>query len=146
MSKIKDLLAETEGIEDLMPVNRPSIQTIAGAAVKHVTDYGQDVYEQLYEDAELSYDEDEEGHKRLFMSNYDEICENIADCGINHVIEDWQLDLTHDEYRKVLAVTTKIIADTYHDFEDKVVKELKEEQKEEQAQRESYDNLTLPKE
>ena len=45
MSRIKDLYAIENGIEDLVPLNKPSLDTIVGAAVKQITAKSQDVYD-----------------------------------------------------------------------------------------------------
>ena len=146
MSKIKDLYAIEEGIEDLMPVNKPSIDVIVGAVVKHVTAKSQDVYNYLYENAELGRGYDDEGHPEIYFENFTAICDDLADMAIEHIMEDWQLDLTHDEYRQVLRKASDILADTYADYESEIIEQLKKDAKEQQEQRESYDNLTLPKE
>lgn len=145
MSKIKDLYAIENEIDDLMPVRKPSVETIVGAAVKQATAYSQDVYDELFENAQFTQGRDDEGHIELYFENYIELCNDIADKAIDHIMEDWQLDLTHDEYRVVLQKVADIIADTYADYESDIIRQAKEDQLETQAQRETYNNQTLPK-
>lgn len=140
MSKIKDLYAIEEGIEDLMPVNKPSIDVIVGAVVKHVTAKSQDVYNYLYENAELGHGYDDEGHPETYFENFTAICDDLADMAIEHIMEDWQLDLTHDEYRQVLRKASDILADTYADYESEVIKELVQATKDEQELRDDFYN------
>ena len=144
MSKIKDYLAEVEGIDDLMPERKPSVDTIISAAVKFITSYGEDNYREFYEDAELDEDCDEMGRKSVYFANFEDICANIAQRGVEHIMEDWEVDMSIEDYNYACDKVKRIIAIEYAEWEDDVLAEIKGDIKERNAQRETYNSITLP--
>lgn len=144
MSRIKDYLAEVEGIDDLMPERKPSVDTIVGAAVKFIARYNEDNYREFYEDAELEEDCDEMGRRSIYFANFEDICANIAQRGVEHIMEDWEVDMTNEDFDEACRKVTKIIAIEYAEWEDDVLAEIKGNIKERNAQRETYNNMTLP--
>lgn len=114
MSKIKDLLATVEGIEDLEPA-KPSIETIAKMAV--ATCCPPDVRETIRNEAQFEYGTDDDGHIEVYLENFCDICQSIARDELDKLIESFHLDLSDTEYFETLDIARDMLADAYADFE-----------------------------
>lgn len=126
MSKIKDLLAEEEDIDDLkVPTkfgkafgefitkadnNRIADTVLAWAKTPKVEDY-------IADNAEFGLGDDD-GQPCMYMENFTTMCDNIAQDTFDRLIEQEHLDLTDEEYQYVLGRASALIADYYADYED----------------------------
>lgn len=114
MSKIKDLLATVEGIEDLEPA-KPSLETIAKIAVAKCDRPA--VEETIENEAQFEYGTDDDGHVEVYLENYCDICQSIARDSLDEMIEECCLDLSDTEYFEALDIARDMLADAYADFE-----------------------------
>lgn len=144
MSKIMDLYAIENGIDDLIPPRKPDVKQVAERVASQVN------YEwamaEYREKAEFSEGYDDEGHKRLYFENFIDICNDIARDVLDAEIEREHVDLTDEEYKEVRARAADIIADNFADEEEEIIKGEMERYKEAYEDFLSYNNLTLPKE
>lgn len=144
MSKIMDLYAIENGIDDLIPPRKPDLKQVAERVARQVN------YEwamaEYREKAEFEEGYDDEGHKRLYFENFIDISNDIARDVLDAEIEREHVDLTDEEYREVRARAADIIADNFADKEEEIIEEEMERNKEAYEDFLSYNNLTLPKE
>ena len=138
MSKIKDLLAEVEGIDDLMPPREPSLKELA-ERVAATVDYNQ-VVDELRSGAEFSHGYDDEGHPETYFENYLELCDGITECALDLYIQEQHVDLSDEQYAKVLRTASDIVADNYADLESEIIDEAIQNAKDEDELRQDYYN------
>ena len=143
MSKIMDLYAIENGIDDLIPPRKVDVEDVAERAASQV-EYNW-AMEEYRTKSEFSEEYDDEGHKRLYFENFIDISNEIAECVLDAVIENDHIDLTDEEYREVKARAADIIANNFADEEGEIIKEEMERHKEAYEDFLSYNNLTLPK-
>lgn len=117
MSKIKDLLATVEGIDDLEPA-KPSVETIAKMAVEKCEK--PDVEKTIENEAQFGYGTDDDGHVEVYLENFCDICQSIARDSLDEMIEECCLDLSDTEYFKALDIARDVLADAYADFESEL--------------------------
>lgn len=144
MSRIKDLYAIEEGIDDLMPVAKPSYKYVAEQAVKLVTSKGEDFRNYLWENMELGSGTDENGNCEYYFENFTTLCELEAQEKIDMVLEDQEIDLSDEDYAKAATLAGDILANAYADLESELIAEGVDAAKEEWAQRQTYNSTTLP--
>lgn len=145
MSKIKDLLAETEGIDDLMPERKPDYKYAAEKAVKNITAKSEDFRNYLWENISISEDCDDEGNKSFYFENFEELCDDKAESEIEAVVTDEQIDLSDEDFKRATLLAASILYDTYADMEDEVLNEFLEYAKEKWQKLLDYNNITLPR-
>ena len=144
MSKIKDLYAIENGIDDLIPPRKPDLKQVAERVASQVNyEWAMAEYK---EKAEFSEGYDDEGHKRLYFENFIDISNSIARDVLDAEIENDHIDLTDEEYKEVKGRAADIIADNFSDKEEEIIEEEMERYKEAYEDFLSYNNLTLPKE
>lgn len=128
MSKIKDLVAIKEGIDDLMPephkYDKAFYDAIQQEDIKRI---GEQIYEKtlhmpnlrswMRENAEYGSGEDDEGHTEIYFENFLDLCEQACEGNLMDYIEDQHLDLTDEEYSKILYSARDWLSDTLADFE-----------------------------
>lgn len=114
MSKIKVLFAEEEGIDDLMPT-RPSNDNIATIVLNWSKKMATEDY--IADNAEFELGEDD-GQPCMFMQNFVELCEEIAQQSLDELIEQEHYDLSDEDYKYILDRASALIADFYADYED----------------------------
>ena len=136
MSKVKDLLAEVEGIDDLMPPRKPDLKQEAERVALNV-DYNW-AMDEFRKKIELSYGYDDEGHEEVYFENFIDICKDIAECTLDSYIENNHLDLTDEEYKEVRTRATDIIANNYADEEERIKEETLEDIKDAEEKRQDY--------
>ena len=126
MSKIKDLLAEEENIDDLkVPTrfgkafgefiakvdnNRIADTVLAWAKTPQVEDY-------IADNAEFGLGDDD-GQPCMFMENFTMMCDDIAQDMLDKLIEQEHYDLTDEEYAYIIKRASALIADHYADYEE----------------------------
>lgn len=134
MSKIKDLYAEVEGIDDLKPephrYGKEFYDAVQAETIKRI---GEQVYAKtlhmpnlrswLRANAEYDAGEDDEGHTEYYFENFEDLCEQACEGSLMDYIEDQHLDLTDEEYSKILYYARDWLADTLSDFESECIQD-----------------------
>lgn len=143
MSKIMDLYAIENNIDDLIPPRKPDLKQIAESVAAQV-DYNW-AMEEYWGKAEFEDDVDEDGHKKLRVRNFAEIGRQIAECVLDMEIQNNHIDLTDEEYKEVMAHVADIVTEDFADEEEKIVRGEMERYKEAYEDFLSYNNLTLPR-
>lgn len=156
MSKIMDLYAEVNDIDDLKPVyNREFFDKVQKddeeQAIKQMLDKArkqskQEVEDWLYSRAEFNWGEDEEGHGYLYFDNFEAVCEEAATGLMEAYIEDQHFDVSDKQYAHMIEVVRDNLADMWADIEWDCIKRAQLDQDDRWASYQSYNNLTLPKE
>lgn len=154
MSKIKDLYAEVEGIDDLKPVyNREFFDSVQKKdeerAVEYIFKKGKEwdgARRYFMEHAEFEYGINDEGLKELYFENFVELCDKAAMELTDGFIEEQHFDMDDSQYDRITNKVGDLLADYYADLESELIHDELEDQAEAWAQRQSYNNLTLPKE
>lgn len=135
MSKIKDLLAIKEGIDDLMPephkydkafydaVQQEDIKRI-GEQVYAKTLHWEGLREWLSGNAEYTVGKDDDGHDEIYFENFTDLCWEACEDTLNDYIEDQHLDLTDEEYSKILYYARDWLADALSDFESECIQDM----------------------
>lgn len=157
MSKIKDLYAEVNDIDDLKPVksvyNKEFFNKVQEMeerrAIDEIAKKGREwkgAYEWFEERAEFGCGYDDDGHKEIYFENFTELCDKAAMELTDAFIEEEHFDMDDDQYDRIINTVGDLLADYYADTESEIIKQYEYAQAEAQAQRETYNNLTLPRE
>lgn len=154
MSKIMDLVAEVEGIDDLKPTyNREFFDSVQKSdearAIEQIFDKGKKwdgARRYFTEHASFTMDYNDEGLKELYFENFTELCEKAAMELTDGFIEDQHFDMDDAQYDRITNKVGDLLADYYADLESEIINDELADRAEAQMQRESYNNLTLPKE
>lgn len=125
MSKIKDLLAEEENIDDLkVPTrfgkafsdfittvdnNRIAETVLEWSKTPQVEDY-------IADHAYFGLGDDD-GQPCMFMENFTTLCDEIALDTLDRLIEQEHYDLSDKEYAQIVEHASNLIADHYSDYE-----------------------------
>lgn len=118
MSKIKDLYAIENGIEDLMPAKQPDFGAIEQAIRKNMTANTEKIqYEIKYE---ALFEDDDDG---ICMSNFYELCDKQAGVYVDEYIEDQHLDIEPDDYDNLCAGVGDWLAGALEDWRDYYTRE-----------------------
>lgn len=133
MSKIKDLLAEQEGIDDLMPELYPAC--IASKAIVFLQDNRADYERYLRKNAEFTCGTSDEGYPETYFENFGSLCEMIAHDCLDNYIEEQAIDLSDDRYKITHKILTDNIMDKLADLESEIIEDAEEDSKEQ------YDKL-----
>ena len=139
MSKIKDLLAEELNIDDLKPIrtrqtttryDKAFLYAINEASIKRI---GECVYAKaknwdglrswFRSNAEYEAGKDDDGHTEWYFENFENLCEEAVTDTLDKLIEDQHLDLTDDEYSRIIEYARDWLADTLADFESECVQD-----------------------
>lgn len=157
MSKIKDLLAEVEGIDDLMPP-KPVYDKAFAEKVKQADEERavNMIYEKgkawvgardwFREKAEFGCGYDDEGHKETYFENFTELCDQAAMELTDHFIFEQHFDMDDDQYDRITNKVGDLLANHYADLESEIIEDYEADQEEKWAQFTSYNEATLPKE
>ena len=128
MSRIKDLLAEEENIDDLklprkydlsffkavQEIDKKRLANSILEACKGV------VFEDwLAENAEFELGDDD-GEPCMFFENFTELCDECATGVLDGMIEDQHLDISDEEYTDVCNIAADLIANHYADYESEL--------------------------
>lgn len=134
MSKIKDLLAIKEGIDDLMPephkYDKAFYDAVQQADIKRI---GEQVYAKtlhmsnlrswMRANAEYGTGLNDEGHEEVYFENFEDLCEQACEGNLMDYIEDQHLDLTDKEYSDILYYARDWLADALSDFESECIQD-----------------------
>lgn len=126
MSKIKDLYAEQENIDDLKAPtsfgkafgdfitavdNKRIAETVLEwAKTPQVEDY-------IADNAHFELGDDD-GQPCMFLGNFTTLCDEIAVDTLDRLIEQEHYDLSDLEYAQIIEQAASLIADFYSDYED----------------------------
>lgn len=154
MSKIMDLVAEVEGIDDLKPTyNREFFDSVQKSdearAIEQIFDKGKKwdgARRYFTEHASFTMDYNDEGLKELYFENFVELCDKAAMELTDGFIEEQHFDMDDAMYDRITNKVGDLLADYYADLESEIINDELADRAEAQMQRESYNNLTLPKE
>lgn len=157
MSKIKDLYAAVEGIDDLIPPKSVYDKTFMDRvkqgdedrAVRMIYDSGKrwaGARDWFRDKAEFGCGYDEEGHKETYFENFTELCEQAATELTDHFIFDQHFDMSDEQYARITTKVGDLLADHYADLESEIIADYEADQEEKWAQLTSYNEATLPKE
>lgn len=141
MSRIKDLLAEVEDIDDLKPVEphkygKDFAEAVRQADIERMSEqvYAKTLHMEnlrswLRANAEYEAGEYENGHTEWYFENFEDLCEQACEGNLMDYIEDQHLDLTDEEYSKILYSARDWLADTLADFEEECIQDMVSDQK-----------------
>lgn len=154
MSKIMDLVAEVEGIDDLKPTyNREFFDSVQKSdeerAIKQIVKKGTEwdgARRYFTEHASFTMDYNDEGLKKLYFENFVELCDKAAMELTDGFIEEQHFDMDDSMYDRVTNKVGDELANYFADLEQEIINDELADRAEAQMQRESYNNLTLPKE
>lgn len=139
MSKIKDLYAEVNDIDDLKPIRSRQTTTRYDKAFLHAiqeadnkrigecvyakTLHAKDLRHWLRERAEYDAGKDDEGHTEWYFENFEDLCEEAVNYTLDKLIEEEHLDLTDEEYNQIIKYARDWLADALADFESECVQD-----------------------
>lgn len=154
MSKIKDLYAEVEGIDDLKPAyNREFFDSVQKSdeerAIEQIVKKGTEwdgARRYFTEHASFTMDYNDEGLKELYFENFVELCDKAAMELTDGFIEEQHFDMDDAQYDRITNKVGDELANYFADLEQEIINDELADRAEAQMQRESYNNLTLPKE
>lgn len=142
MSKIKDLYAVENGIDDLMPVDhKNAIKSVLLARANRFLN----TEDWLYDRATWAVDYDDEGHKSWSINNLSHLADMAATDLVDSYIEDQHYDMSDSMYSELIDEIGDTLADRWEDLRPSLAKRKAIEEDEQWAQYETYNNLTLPK-
>ena len=126
MSKIKDLFAEEENIDDLkVPVHfgKDFVAIVNESDAKRIVAMlceackGKWVKDVIANDAEYGFGTDDRGYPECYMENYLSIIDDIVTEKFDDIIAEQHLDLMDSEYNAIKDAAVGVIADFYADYE-----------------------------
>jgi hypothetical protein len=74
--------------------------------------------------AEYGTGKDEDGHTEYYFENFEDLCEQACEGNLMDYIEDQHLDLTDEEYSKILYYARDWLADALSDFESECIQDM----------------------
>lgn len=119
MSRIKDLLAEEQNIDDL---KRPLYQELGEQAYVKAKNWG-GVRDWFRSNADFDAGVDDEGHTEYYFENFDELCEQAITSELDKLIEDQHLDISDETYSQAIEYGASWLADTLADFESECIQD-----------------------
>ena len=151
MSKIKDLYAEVNDIDDLKPVksiyNKEFFDRVQKddeeRAIKQIFDKGKTfkgAHDWFYDKAEFGGGYDDEGHYEIYFENFTELCDQAAMELTDAFIEEQHFDMDDDQYDRITNKVGDLLADYYADMESDIIAEYEDDKKEAWQQQVDYDN------
>lgn len=151
MSKIKDLYAEVNDIDDLKPVKsvynkeffdkvqEMDEERMRKQLVEHAGKFiGLDNW--LYERAEWRVDYDEEGHMSWDIENFDHLADTAATDLVDFYIEDQHFDMSDELYSKTIDWLGDQLIDMWQEKKQSLIERKIEDDKEAWAQHTSFYN------
>lgn len=119
MSRIKDLLAEEQNIDDL---KRPLYQEL-GEMIYTKTLHANDLRRWLRARAEYDAGKDDEGHTEWYFENFEDLCEEAVSYQLDKLIEEEHLDISDETYNRAIEYARDWLADALADFESECVQD-----------------------
>lgn len=119
MSRIKDLLAEEQNIDDL---KRPLYQELGEQAYVKAKNWD-GVRDWFRSNAEYEAGADDEGRTEYYFENFVELCEQAITDMVDAIIEDQHLDISDETYSQAIDYGRDWLADTLADFESECIQD-----------------------
>lgn len=128
MSRIKDLLAVEEGIDDLMPVKNEA-EMLADFTSGYITNHLADIEKELEEcsdSMQIDFDGDDKGHLvgGTWENSY-ALCEILVQDIMEKLIEEQRFNVADDEFATILDIKTKQLEELLEEdnFASRMIKE-----------------------
>ena len=125
MSRIKDLLAEEQNIDDL---KRPLYQELG--EMIYVKAKGCDGIRSWFRNnAEYDAGKDDEGHTEWYFENFEDLCRKVVNGALDNLIEEEHLDISDETYNRAIEYARGWLAATLADFESECIRDYVSDQK-----------------
>ena len=125
MSRIKDLLAEEQNIDDL---KRPLYQEL-GEMIYVKAKSWDGIRSWFRNSAEYGAGKDDEGHTEWYFENFENLCEQVVNGALDNLIEEEHLDISDETYNRAIEYGRDWLADTLADFESECIQDYVSDQK-----------------
>lgn len=125
MSRIKDLLAEEQNIDDL---KRPLYQEL-GEMIYVKAKSWDGIRSWFRSNAEYDAGKDDEGHTEWYFENFENLCEQVVNGALDNLIEEEHLDISDETYNRAIKYGRDWLADTLADFESECIQDYVSDQK-----------------
>lgn len=125
MSRIKDLLAEEQNIDDL---KRPLYQEL-GEMIYVKAKSWDGIRSWFRNNAEYDAGKDDEGHTEWYFENFEDLCEQAVNGALDNLIEEEHLDISDETYNRAIEYGRDWLADTLADFESECIQDYVSDQK-----------------
>ena len=125
MSRIKDLLAEEQNIDDL---KRPLYQEL-GEMIYVKAKSWDGIRSWFRSNAEYGAGKDDEGHTEWYFENFLDLCEQAVNGALDKLIEEEHLDISDETYNRAIEYGRDWLADTLADFESECIQDYVSDQK-----------------
>lgn len=125
MSRIKDLLAEEQNIDDL---KRPLYQEL-GEMIYVKAKSWNGIRSWFRSNAEYDAGKDDEGHTEWYFENFLDLCEQVVNGALDNLIEEEHLDISDETYNRAIEYGRDWLADTLADFESECIQDYVSDQK-----------------
>lgn len=125
MSRIKDLLAEEQNIDDL---KRPLYQEL-GEMIYVKAKNWDGLRSWFRSNAEYDAGKDDEGHTEWYFENFEDLCEQVVNGALDKLIEEEHLDISDETYNRAIEYGRDWLADTLADFESECIQDYVSDQK-----------------
>ena len=119
MSRIKDLLAEEQNIDDL---KRPLYQEL-GEMIYVKAKSWDGIRSWFRNNAEYDAGKDDEGHTEWYFENFEKLCEQVVNGALDNLIEEEHLDISDETYNRAIEYGRDWLADTLADFESECIQD-----------------------
>ena len=125
MSRIKDLLAEEQNIDDL---KRPLYQEL-GEMIYVKAKSWDGIRGWFRSNAEYDAGKDDEGHTEWYFENFEDLCKQVVNGALDNLIEEEHLDISDETYNRAIEYGRDWLADTLADFESECIQDYVSDQK-----------------
>lgn len=125
MSRIKDLLAEEQNIDDL---KRPLYQEL-GEMIYVKAKSWDGIRSWFRSNAEYDAGKDDEGHTEYYFENFLDLCRKVVNGALDKLIEEEHLDISDETYNRAIEYGRDWLADTLADFESECIQDYVSDQK-----------------
>ena len=125
MSRIKDLLAEEQNIDDL---KRPLYQEL-GEMIYVKAKSWDGIRSWFRSNAEYDAGKDDEGHTEWYFENFEDLCEQAVNGALDNLIEEEHLDISDETYNRAIEYGRDWLADTLADFESECIRDYVSDQR-----------------
>lgn len=125
MSKIKDLLAEEQNIDDL---KQPLYQKL-GEMIYVKAKNWDGLRSWFRNGAEYGAGKDDEGHTEWYFENFEDLCEKAVTDTMDNLIEEEHLDISDETYNRAIEYARDWLADALSDFESECIQDYVSDQK-----------------
>lgn len=119
MSRIKDLLAEEQNIDDL---KRPLYQEL-GEMIYVKAKSWDGIRSWLRDNAEYDAGKDDDGHTEWYFENFVDLCEEAVNGAMDNLIEEEHLDISDETYNLAIEYARDWLANALADFESECIQD-----------------------